>query len=106
MVYKLYIPASTERQIDKAIEYVAKTLKNSEAASEILDDIDQTYGFLETDAEDQAYCTDEYLHALGYRMIALRRHNYLFIYRVEDSTVHIVGFCHMLENYIEKLSDI
>lgn len=103
MRYKLYIPEETERQIENAIRHVAVSLKNPEAASGIADDISEIYDFLENDAEVMAFCSDDYLRRQGYRMILLKKHRYLFIYRVDRDVVYVAGFFHMLENYAQKL---
>lgn len=103
MAYKLYIPEETEKQIDAAVRYVAITLKSPQAASEIITDISEVYDFLETNAENMALCSDEYLRRQNYRMIPLKRHHYLFIYRIDGDVVYIAGFFHMLQNYNKKL---
>ena len=43
------------------------------------------------------------LASKGYRKFALKKHDYLIIYRVEENTVYLVGFFPVLENYREKL---
>ena len=50
-----------------------------------------------------SFCEDSYLASKGYGKFALKKHDYLIIYRVEENTVYLVGFFHMLENYREKL---
>ena len=103
MDYKLVIPEHTERQIDRCIDYIVHTLRNPSAAGAVLDDLENAYTQLEQMAESYALCEDPYLQSKGYRKLALEKHDYLFIYRVNGKTVYLVGFFHMLENYRMKL---
>ena len=81
----------------------SRSLRNSDAARSILDDIAAVYERLEHLPEATPLCRDIYLRAKEYRKIALPHHNYLLIYRVAAQTVYIVGVFHMLENDREKL---
>ena len=81
----------------------SRSLRNSDAARSILDDIAAVYERLEHLPEATPLCRDTYLRAKEYRKIALPHHNYLLIYRVAAQTVYIVGVFHMLENDREKL---
>lgn len=103
MAYKLEISAQAEQQIDTCIRYIVDTLQNPSAAKAVLEDIACAYEQLEERAESVAFCEDPYLHAKGYRKLALKQHDYVCIYRVEKKTVYLVGFFHMLENYRTKL---
>ena len=86
MAYKLAIPEHTEHQIDKCISYIVNTLRNPFAAEAVLDDIEYAYDLLEKMAESFAFCEDPYLQSKGYRKLALEKHDYVFIYRVNGET--------------------
>lgn len=103
MGYKLEISEEVERQIDHSIEYIVKELRNPSAARGVLQDIEHAYDQLEEMPEAFATCEDPYLRAKSYRKLALQKHAYVFIYRIEENRVFLVGFFHMLENYQEKL---
>lgn len=103
MIYNLKISPHTERQIENALLYVSSTLSNPSAAISILNDIEETYDILEATPEAFQLCDDPYLKHQNYRKISLRHHSYIFIYRIQNSTVYLAGFFHMLENYAEKL---
>ena len=103
MNYKLKVSPHTERQIENALLYVSNTLSNPSAAAFILADIEDAYDILESAPESFPLCDDPYLKLQNYRKFTLRHHSYLFIYRIQDSTVYLAGFFHMLENYAEKL---
>ena len=103
MRYRLIVPAYVDAQIDACIAYIAQTLRNPDAARSILDDLAAVYERLEHLPEAFPLCRDTCLRAKEYRKIALPHHNYLFIYRIEETIVYIVGFFHMRENYRNKL---
>lgn len=103
MAYKLEISRRTEYQVDHCINYIVNVLKNPSAARAVLEDIEHAYDQLEKIAESYAFCEDSYLRSKGYRKLALKKHDYLFIYRVDEQTVYLAGFFHMLENYRLKL---
>lgn len=73
MAYKLEISAYVAHQIDTCIRYIVDTLQNPSAAKAILEDIACAYEQLEERAESVAFCEDPYLHAKGYRKLALKR---------------------------------
>lgn len=103
MEYELRVSERAEEQIDQAVGYVAVVLGNPTAAKAILQDIRQVFDRLTYAAEALPYCEDSYLRAKEYRKIALERHRYVFLYRIEEKVVYIAGFFHMMENYREKL---
>ena len=103
MHYKLIISERAELHIDNILDYVVNTLKNPGAAKANLSDIEEAYNRLEYMAETFGYCNDNYLANHGYRKIALSEHDYLILYRVKGSEVHISGVFHMRENYARKL---
>ena len=76
MNYKLIISERAELHIDNILEYMAETF---------------------------GYCNDIFLADHGYRKIALSGHDYLILYRVKGTEVHISGVFHMRENYAQKL---
>jgi toxin ParE1/3/4 len=103
MAYNLVIPEHTERQMDRCIDYIVNVLRNPSSAESVMNDIDKAYDQLEEMAEAYAYCEDPYLRSKGYRKLILEKHDYVFIYRVDNKTVYLAGFFHMLENYRSKL---
>ncbi len=99
MAYKLVVSEQTAHQIDECIYYIVHTLMNPSAAKAVLDDIQTVYYQLQQTAESYAFCEETHLHSKGYRKLALHAHDYLFVYRVNNGTVYLVGFFHMSENY-------
>ena len=103
MVYNIEITDRAEKQIEKAIQYLAVNLKSIQAAKNLMEDINQAVGLLEAFEASFSFCEDSYLASKGYRKYALKKHDYLIIYRVEENTVYLVGFFPVLENYREKI---
>ena len=103
MVYNIEVTDRTEKQIENAIQYLAVNLKSMQAAKNLMEDINQAFALLKAVAASFSFCEDSYLASKGYRKFALKKHDYLIIYRVKENTVYLVGFFHILENYREKL---
>ena len=103
MVYKIKVTDRAEKQIENAIQYLAVNLKSIQAAKNLMEDINQAFALLEAFEASFSFCEDSYLASKGYRKYALKKHDYLIIYRVEENTVYLVGFFPVLENYREKL---
>lgn len=103
MVYNIEVTDRTEKQIENAIQYLAVNFKSMQAAKNLMEDINQAFALLKAFAAPFSFCEDSYLASKGYRKFALKKHDYLIIYRVEENTVYLVGFFHILENYREKL---
>ena len=103
MVYNIEITDRAEKQIENAIQYLAVNIKSMQAANNLMEDINQAFALLEAFEASFSFCEDSYLASKGYRKFALKKHDYLIIYRVEENTVYLVGFFPVLENYREKL---
>lgn len=103
MVYNLFISEHAESLLDNLLHYLLYKLKNDQAASHLLDEIDKIYRRLENDPFQFLKCQDPYLNAKGYREAIISGMNYIIIFRTEDTSVHILGFFHQLESYGGKL---
>ena len=103
MVYNTKVTDRAEKQIENAIQYLAVNIKSMQAANNLIEDINQAFALLEDLAVSFSFCEDSYLFSKNYRKLALKKHDYLIIYRVEENTVYLVGFFPVLENYREKL---
>lgn len=106
MTYKVIITETCKRQIENSISYIADELQNPEAAIGLLSSIEDIFTRLKEHPELYAFCEDTYLRTKQYRKIVLNRYNYICIFKLDDGTVSIHGFFHMLENYSEKLQII
>ena len=103
MVYNIEVADRAEKQIENAIQYLAVNLKSIQAAKNLMEDINQAFALLEAFEASFSFYEDSYLASKEYRKYALKKHDYLIIYRVEENTVYLVVFFPVLENYREKL---
>ena len=98
MVYNIEVTDRSEKQIENAIQYLAVNLKSIQAAKNLMEYINQAFALLEAFEASFSFCEDSYLASKGYRKFALKKHDYLIIYRVEENTIYLVGFFPMLED--------
>ena len=84
MAYKLIVTDRADEQIDRLVAYLISYLKNPEAASHFLDEL-------------------EYLFLRGYREAIFHEMNYRVVFRTDSQTVYILGVFHMLEDYGRKV---
>lgn len=103
MNYKLIVSAEANNQLDNIIFYIMNKQKNPEAASEILDDILNSYEIIEKFPESFPICSDPYLAKKEYRKCILAHHDYVILYLINEDCVKISGIFHARENYMKKL---
>lgn len=103
MLYNVIITERADMQLDNIIRYIVYKLKNKQAASAVLDDVMQAYDELEKIAGSISICEDPYLAVKGYHKLALKKHDYVILFQIEENTVYVNGIFHMLENYRDKL---
>lgn len=99
MAYKVEYSFRAEEQLDNYVSYIADILMNPDAAASLMDDADETVEELSEVAASLAYCSDHELASQGYRSIHFRRHQYHFVYQIEDDIVQIKGVYHDLQDY-------
>ena len=103
MGYELRIAPSAERDLDEILTYILLELGNLEAASKLVDEIDERYGKLEENPYLFEECRDSRLKLLGYRRIVVG--GYLLIYRIDQASgiVYVERVFSHLQDYTEKL---
>ncbi len=103
MAYKLIVSEDAHRDVDEIVTYIAKELKNPQAASRFLDDVEQAYLRIADNPCLFALCHDERLQKQGYRKVVIR--NYLVVYRedAEGNTVYIVRVLYGARDYTKLL---
>lgn len=99
MSFKVEVSELASSQYDKFLAYIYLTLKNPQAADNLVSDFDDTIEVLEEQAEHLGYCRSERLRKLGFRKIHLKRHRYLLVYRVKNDRVIVEGMYHELQDY-------
>ena len=68
-----------------------------------MDCIDRIYERLEENPFQFPGSTDVNLIRMGYREAVLTDMDYVILFRVEESSVYVVGIFHQLENYRKKV---
>ena len=103
MAYNLVVTEKAEDLLDNHIYHLIYRLKNDQAAAHLLDCIDRIYERLEENPFQFPGSTDVNLIRMGYREAVLTDMDYVIIFRVEESSVYVVGIFHQLENYRKKV---
>lgn len=103
MTYKLNITEHADELLNHILHYLVYQLKNKQAASHLLDEMETIYGRLEEKPLQFPLSRDKYLASKGYREAVVKGMNYTVIFNVKTSNVNIVGIFHQLENYRKKL---
>lgn len=103
MAYNLVVTEKAEDLLDNLIYHLIYGLKNDQAAVHLLDRIDRIYERLEENPFHFPGSTDVNLLRMGYREAVLTEMDYVITFRVDKSSVYVVGIFHQLENYIKKV---
>ncbi len=97
------VPVGTDELVDRLTAYLVYHLKNPDAASHFLDELETIYHRLEENPFQFAESKDEYLFMRGYRDAYFQRMNYHVVFRIANQSVFVLGVFHTLENYAGKL---
>lgn len=103
MAYKLIVTERANELIDRLVAYLISNLKNPDAASHFLDELETIYDRLEENPYQFSESKDEYLFLRGYREALFREMKYRVIFRTDERSVYILGVFHMLEDYGRKV---
>ena len=99
MVSEVIISELAMNMLDDYIAYLLFEKKSEQAAKNLIMDARESKDKQLNVAESLRYCNDEDLKRLGYRPIFFIKHNYLYIYRVDDNKVYIEAIYHQLQDY-------
>jgi addiction module RelE/StbE family toxin len=103
-MYKINVTEPAEKDIDSIIEYLVTVLKASNAASQLINELEEQFGILERNPFIYELEKDEYLNEKGIRSILIM--NYLIFYRInqEEKVVTIIRIIYARRNWIQLLS--
>lgn len=102
--YEVIISPKALAQLDSYIDYIQYTLFNPQAAMAVWQDAVDTAEELQKVAGSLRYCTKPVLKNLGYRPMFFLRHDYVMLFRVEESTVYVEAVYHQLQDYENSFS--
>lgn len=103
MHYNLVVTEEMERLLDERVRYLLKEFESEQAASHLLDGIEEIYDYLETNPEIYRESQEPFLKAFQYREAKVKGMDYILIYKILQDTVYILGLFHILENYSHKM---
>ena len=103
MAYNLIITQRADELIDRLTAYLVNNLKNPDAASHFLDELETIYDRLEENPYQFAESKDEYLFMRGYRDALFQEMHYHVVFRVDERSVYVLGVFHTLEDFAKKL---
>ncbi|MBR1642158.1 MAG: type II toxin-antitoxin system RelE/ParE family toxin [Butyrivibrio sp.] len=92
-----------ENDLERYIAYLINEKQNPQAASNVLDDYDETIDSLEEVAGSLREPTSLKLRSRGLKRMNFLHHDYLLLYRIEGETVYITNVFHQREDFESKL---
>ena len=99
MVYKVVITSDPEEDLERFVRYLLFVKKNPQAATNVLNDFEETKQSLSNIAGTLQLCANPHLNALGYRKIHFRTHRYFMLYRIEEDLAIVDDIFHELQDY-------
>lgn len=99
MEYKVVVTSDAEEDLEEYVRYLLLQKKNRQAASNVLDDFEQTKQILSRVAGSLKLCVNPKLKEMGYRKIKFQTHRYFLLYRVIDDKAIIDKIFHELQDY-------
>ncbi len=103
MEYKVVITSDAEEDLDRFIRYLLFMKQNSQAATNVLNDFEETKQRLSHIADSLQPCDNLHLNALGYRKIHFQTHRYFMLYRIEGIFAIVDNIFHELQDYENKI---
>ena len=99
MVSKVIMTRIAQKQLNDHLAYLINQFHSQQAYRAVKEDAKKTRDALLTAADILALCEDPDLAALGYHTIHFRKHQYFFVYVVENDTARIDAVYHDLQDY-------
>ena len=88
MHYKLVVTDEMDRLLDERVGYLIKEFKSNQAASHLLDGIEEIYDYLETNPEIYRESQDPFMRAFHYREAKVNGMDYILVYKILDDTIN------------------
>jgi plasmid stabilization system protein ParE len=104
MDYRVIITNDAEADLDRFISYLLFVKRSQQAASNVLDDFEQTKNELSRVAGSLKYCENPKLKKFGYKRINFFHHKYFMLYRIEGDTAIVDNIFHDLQDYEHMLT--
>ena len=101
--YKVVISEDAVSDLRRYVSYLINVKKNPQAASNLLDDYDETITVLTSVAGSLKPCESPNMKKRNLRRINFCHHNYFMLYQFEDQTAYVTNIFHGLEDSENKL---
>ena len=98
-MYKTVITDPAQKDINEALTYISKELKNSQAALRLLDLIENEVKALSDMPARRALIDDEVLSKQGFRFIKIKNYLLFYVVREETKTVVVERFLYARRNW-------
>ena len=99
MAYEVIITDRAKEQAEAFVQYLLFEKQSPQAASNLLDAIEETKESLSLIAGFLRYCEDPDLRAMNYKVIFFRRMRYLWFFQINDGRVEVKAMYHQLQDY-------
>ena len=103
LTYKVVISDEAISDLRRYVGYLINVKKTTQAASNLLDDYDETISTLSTVAGSLKMCESPKLRVRNLRRINFLHHNYFLLYQLEGDTAYVTNIFHGLEDVDNKL---
>lgn len=103
MEYKVVLTSAAQIQFRNILNYLLYELESQQAATNVVNDFDDTISRLSHVAGSLKLCDDRILRAKGYRTIHFKKHQYFMVYTIDQNTAYIEGIYHDLQDYENTL---
>ena len=90
--YQVHITRRAERDLARAQDYIEFSLKNPQAADDLLDEAERVLSSLKQMPERYALPGDKLLAAWGIRFVQVKKYLAFYVIAKETQTVHIIRF--------------
>ena len=101
--YKVVISDDALLDLRRYVEYLVRVKKNPQAASNLLDDYDETIESLRITAGSLKVCESPSMRQKSLRRINFLHHHFFLLYKVDGDTAYVTNIFHELEDADNKL---
>ncbi len=101
--YNVHITRAAERDLNRAVDHIAFSLKNPQAADSMIDEAETTLSSLSHMPMRFALVDDKLLAALGIRFIQIKNYLAFYVIDQESNTVHILRFLYGKSDWVSIL---
>ena len=103
LTYKVVVSDDAVSDLRRYVGYLINVKRNPQAASNLLEDYDETITVLTSVAGSLRLCESPNMTKRNLRRINFLHHNYFMLYRFEEQTAFITNIFHGLEDADNKL---